>query len=183
MANTVSKALFTKTMTNKEHLFESIYRRFQPQLRRYFATCFNSDDAEDLCQQLFMKIWLYQVQNPDFVPKDWRAWLFRAAVNLKNDHIRLLKALPQTFELIENEDSPADPLLLPDGADAQIDSMMIRMALYNLKERDRDLILLKYMGFSSGEIGTMLNLSASAVRSRSVTAKERFAKALRKHSH
>lgn len=91
-------------MTNREQLFEAIYLSFQPSLYRYFATCFNADTAEDLCQQLFLKLWLYQVQNPDFTPKNWRAWLFRAAVNLKNDQIRLLKALPQTFELIENED-------------------------------------------------------------------------------
>lgn len=169
-------------MKIKEQVFESIYLSFQPRLYQYFATCFGSDDAEDLCQQLFMKIWLYQLQHPNFVPKNWQAWLFRAAVNLKNDHIRFLKLLPQTFELIENEDSPVDPFLLPDGCDAQIDQLAVRAALYDLKDRDRDLILLKYMGFSSGEIGTMLNLSASAVRSRSVTARERFAKALKKHS-
>lgn len=168
--------------TNKEQLFEQAYRSFQPSLNRYFSTCFNCDTAEDLCQQLFLKLWLYQVQNPDFEPKNWRAWLFRAAVNLKNDHIRLLKALPQTFELIENKDSPADPFLLPDGTDAQVDQLSVRQSLYALKDRDRDLILLKYMGFSSGEIGKMLDLSASAVRSRSVTARERFAKQLQKHS-
>ena len=165
-------------MTNNEQLFEAIYLSFQPSLHRYFATCFNDNDAEDLCQKLFMKLWLYQVQNPHFVPNNWRAWLFRAAVNLKNDHIRLLKSLPQTFELIENEDSPADPFLLPDGSDSQIDQLCVRQALYALKERDRDLILLKYMGFSSGEIGKMLDLSASSVRSRSATARERFAKQL-----
>lgn len=169
-------------MTNKEQLFETIYLGFQPSLYRYFAACFDADTAEDLCQKLFLKLWLYQLQNPDFVPHSWRAWLFRVAVNLKNDQIRLLKALPQTFELIENEDSPADPFLLPDGSSTQVDQLSVRQALYALKERDRDLILLKYMGFSSGEIGTMLNLSASAVRSRSVTARERFAKQLKKHS-
>ena len=169
-------------MTNKEQLFEAIYLSFQPQLYRYFTACFNGDDAEDLCQKLFMKLWLYQLQNPDFVPNNWRAWLFRAAVNLKNDHIRFLKTLPQTFELIENEDSPADPFLLPDGYEAHVDQLAVRQALFALQERDRDLILLKYMGFSSGEIGGMLNLSASAVRSRSVNAKERFAKQLKKFS-
>ena len=169
-------------MKIKEQAFEAIYLSFQPQLYRYFAACFNSDDAEDLCQQLFMKLWLYQLQNPNFVPNNWRAWLFRAAVNLKNDHIRLLKCLPQTFELIENEDSPADPFLLPDGCEAHVEQLAVRQALFALKDRDRDLILLKYMGFSSREIGTMLNLSASAVRSRSVTAKEHFAKQLRKYS-
>ncbi len=168
-------------MKINEQTFESIYLSFQPSLYRYFATCFNGDDAEDLCQQLFLKLWLYQVKNPNFVPKNWRAWLFRAAVNLKNDHIRLLKALPQTFELIENEDSPTDPSLLPDGTDTHVDQLCVRQALFALKERDRDLILLKYMGFSSGEIGTMLNLSASAVRSRSITARERFAKQLKKY--
>ena len=167
---------------NKKIIFEQVYRSFQPSLKRYFATCFGLDTAEDLCQQLFLKLWLYQVQNPDFEPKNWQAWLFRAAVNLKNDQIRLLKALPQTFELIENEDSPADPFLLPDGSNTQVDQLSVRQALYALKERDRDLILLKYMGFSSGEIGTMLNLSASAVRSRSVTAREHFAKQLKKYS-
>ncbi len=166
-------------MTKQQTVFEGIYRGFQPSLHRYFRSCFDWDTADDLCQQLFLKLWLYQVQNPDFVPKNWRAWLFRAAVNLKNDHIRLLKALPQTFELIENEDSLADPLLLPDGVDAHVDQLAVRQALFALKERDRDLILLKYIGFSSGEIGKMLDLSASAVRSRSVTARERFAKELK----
>lgn len=163
-------------------IFEQVYQSFQPSLFRYFRTCFDPDTAEDLCQQLFLKLWLYQIQHPDFTPNNWQAWLFRAAVNLKNDHIRFRKALPQTFELVENEDSPADPYLLPDGSNQQIDQMSVRQALYALKERDRDLILLKYMGFSSAEIGKMLDLSASAVRSRSVTAKERFAKELRRVS-
>lgn len=167
-----------RTMRTKEQLFEEIYLSFRPSLLRYFSTCFDMNSAEDLCQQLFLKLWLYQVQNPDFTPKNWKAWLFRAAVNLKNDHIRLLKSLPQTFELIENEDSPADPLLLPDGCDTQLDHLSVCQALYNLKESDRDLILLKYMGFSSGEIGKMLGISASTIRSRTVTAKERFKKQL-----
>lgn len=170
-------------MTNsKKIIFEQVYRGFQPSLKRYFSACFGLDTAEDLTQHLFLKLWLYQVQNPDFEPKNWQAWLFRAAVNLKNDHIRFLKALPQTFELMENEDSPVDPFLLPDGSQAQIDQLSVRQALFNLKERDRDLILLKYMGFSSGEIGKMLDISSSAVRSRSATARERFAKELKKVS-
>ncbi len=168
-------------MNNQQAIFEGVYLGFQPSLHRYFRTCFNWDTADDLCQQLFLKLWLYQVQNPDFQPKNWQAWLFRAAVNLKNDHIRLMKALPQTFELIENEDS-TDPLLLPDAVDAQVDQLAVQQALYALKDKDRDLILLKYMGFSSAEIGKMLDLSASTVRSRSVTAKERFAKELKKYS-
>lgn len=166
--------------TNNHAAFEAVYLAFAPSLQRYFAACFGPSVAEDLTQQLFLKVWTYHLSHPDFEPTDWRAWLFRAAVNLKNDHIRWIKSLPQPFSLEEEQDAPADPFLLPDSADQQIDQISVRAALYRMKEKERDLILLKYMGFTSGEMGKILGISASAARSRCATARDHFAEELKK---
>ena len=55
----------------------------------------------------------------------------------------------------------------------------VRASLFRMDTREKDLILLKYMGFHSGEIGELLRLSASAVRSRSARARDHFEKFLR----
>ena len=86
--------------------FETIYLSHRPRLLKYFSLCFDPETAEDLCQQLFLKQWIYMLRRPGFEPENWQAWLFRAAVNLKNNHIRMVRLLPVPFGLKENQDSP-----------------------------------------------------------------------------
>ncbi len=131
--------------------------------------------AEDLTQQLFLKQWTYQIAHPHFIPQNWRAWLFKGAINLKNDTIRWMRYLPSFYNL---EDSSFSSSICIDDTKEHLQKLTVRKALFQLKERERDLLLLKYMGFDSEEIGKMLHISASAVRSRTATAKKHFEKLL-----
>lgn len=157
--------------------FEEIYRSFSPSLQAYFSACFGPSLAEDLTQQLFLKLWSYLLGRPGFTPKDWKAWLFRSAVNLKNDYLRWAMLLPAPFALEEDEGGAAGPCA-PDMESACLDRMAVRAALLSLRPKDRELLLLQYAGFSSGEIGSLLHLSASTVRSRLAAARERLQKLL-----
>jgi len=166
------------TIKERQIQFSGIYRGYWPSLYRYFHSCFGPNEAEDLCQQTFLSVWGYLMAHPDFEPRDWRAWLFRAAVNKKNDRIRFLKSLPQSFSLEEDLDSLPAQLVLPDLCGPQTERLAVKAALFDLKEQERNLLLLKGMGFSSGEMGKILDLSPSTVRSRLATARQRFAKKL-----
>ncbi len=59
-----------------------------------------------------------------------------------------------------------------------VDIISIKGALDMLPMEDKELLLLKNYGLSSGEIGKMLNIPASTVRSRLVTARKHFKQAL-----
>lgn len=166
------------TISAPQAQFSGIYRSFWPLLYRYFHSCFGPDEAEDLCQQTFLGVWAYLLDHPDFEPRDWRAWLFRAAVNKKNDRIRYIKSLPRSFSLEEERDSLPAELILPDFCGPQTDRLALKAALLDLKEQERNILLLKGMGFSSGEMGKILGLSASTVRSRLVSARQHFAQKL-----
>lgn len=159
--------------------FQEAYEKYAPDLRAYFSICFGDSMAEDLTQQLFLKLWVYLLGRPGFVPENWRAWLFRGAVNLKNDTIRWVRTLPQPFALDEDEDALPSPARISDDTDERLRRIAVRAALFRMDTRERDLILLKYMGFHSGEIGELLHLSASAVRSRFARARDHFEKFLR----
>ena len=88
--------------TNTAEYFEQLFQEFSPAVTSYFAMCFGRDVAEDLTQQTFLKLWAYQMAHPNFSgPKSWKAWVFRAAVNVKNDYFRWSRYLPQPFEFLE----------------------------------------------------------------------------------
>lgn len=160
--------------------FETAYEQYSPAIEKYFSVCFGLDTAEELTQQLFLKVWTYLLAHPSFVPNDWKPWLFRIAVNLKNDHIRFMKKLPQNFSLLEEADSYSDPGFTQEFTQNIVDGITVRTALLRLSEQDRDLILLRYMGFDSYEIGKLMQVSPSTVRSKMTAAKKRFQKELQK---
>ena len=54
------------------------------------------------------------------------------------------------------------------------EGILVQMAFERLSQEERELLAMKNMGFSSGEIGMLLGITASAVRSRIAAAKEHF---------
>lgn len=156
--------------------FDHLFQSYSAAVTGYFTMCFGADNGEDLTQQTFLKLWIYQLAHPGFCPKSWKAWVFRAAVNVKNDYYRWSKHLPQSFEFLEEADSPAIVL-----ENTNVDKLAVQAAFGQLKVRDREILALKNMGFSSQEMGSLLKISDSAARSRLAGAKSRFASLLQNH--
>lgn len=145
--------------------FDIIYNELFPDVFSYFNVCFGPQIAEDLSQEIFLKVW--ETVNSENKPSNWRAWTFRCAVNLKNDFFRR-KYSDQKNEVITAEAVHNDDL----------QSIQIGQAFQRLTLEDRELLYLKSGGFDSEMIGEFFGISASAVRTRLQKAKQRFQNAL-----
>lgn len=156
------------TPAEKNTAFESVYDALVSDVYAYFNICFGALVAEDLTQEIFLRVW--KAIDIGKIADNWRAWVFRCAVNLKNDYLRHAYADRGAQEkLMQNEGQQA--------AD-DMQRLSVRLAFDALDRDTRELLTLKNFGFTSEEIGTLLGISASAVRTRLQKAKQEFSKQL-----
>lgn len=156
-------------MSGKHDIFDSLYEQHFSKVYSYFSVCFGKESAEDLSQQVFLKLW-NQLLKPDFIqPDDWKAWIFSIAVNLKNDFLRQKYRRGESLPFDEMQDLPER-----ESEEGLLKSIAISRALTSLKLEEKELLLLKNSGFTSSEIGSLLGISDSTVRSRYSTAKKHF---------
>ncbi len=154
----------------KAEAFDTVYDALFSDVFAYFNVCFGPQEAEDLCQEAFLRVW--RAIDEEKPPDNWRAWVFRCAVNLKNDHLRrayqtrLFQPLDET---LPDADRPDDPARLA-----------VQQAFAALEKDERELLALKAFGFRSEELGAMLGVTASAARTRLQKAKAHFAEQLDK---
>lgn len=151
----------------KDAAFDRVYAALFRDVYAYFNVCFGAETAEDLAQEAFLRVW--KAIDSGKTPENWRAWVFRCAVNLKNDFLRQKYAGEKSQTAAEQIFSAQDAVAAHDGAQLSIQS-----ALANLPAADRELLTLKSFGFTSEEIGEFLKISASAVRTRLQKAKQSF---------
>jgi RNA polymerase sigma factor (sigma-70 family) len=159
-----------------DDLFRREFERRYASLYRYVARL--SDDpalAADIAQDAFVR--LYQRRS---MPDDAGAWLVTVANNLfrnqrqgRRRHARLLSALRGSLVL-------ADPPPLPDAAaEAAERRRCVRAALDALSTRDRQLLLLRYEGYSYRELAVALGLTEASVGTLLARAKDAFRRAFR----
>ena len=121
----------------------------------YFRKRINEDEAEDLAQITFMKLWAYL---PCVVNiKNEKSLIFSIAKNVYCDRMRQKKMQTiseneQFFEAADNKDFTKD--------------IETQIVINSLPRKDREMIELKKLGFSSREIGKIQGVSASAIRTR-----------------
>ena len=109
----------------------------QPIYRYTLSRVGNEEDAQDICSQTFLSAW----QNHDRYEErnQFSAWLFAIARNKIKDHFRQLKRNAKyhqklkydTLEMIASE-APND------------DMLALRQLVGQLREKDQDLIHLRY---------------------------------------
>ncbi len=156
----------------KDAAFDTVYAELFDDVYAYFNLCFGAQTAEDLAQEAFLRVW--KAIDSGNIPKNWRAWVFRCAVNLKNDFLRRKYAENSVQEKTVLE-SAAAPTQTDDP-----ERLALGLALAALPAGERELLTLKSFGFTSEEIGELLGISASAVRTRLQKAKQNFADNLQK---
>ena len=126
---------------------DNVYRFILKNLR-------NEEDARDVVQTSFEKMWLHR--NEVDASKS-KSYLFTVAYRQMIDHIRKVKRIQLKEEINENakvQNKPANNL-----------KKILDEALARLSETQRTLVLLKdYEGYSYDEIGQITNLSESQVK-------------------
>lgn len=130
----------------KEHA-DSVYRFILKNLR-------NSEDARDVVQGAFEKMW---VSRATVDGNRSKSFLFTVAYHQMIDHIRKTKVVMMREEAI-----PELPVYSSGDRDMK---KILDRALARLNETQRSLVLLKdYEGYSYEEIGEITGLSASQVK-------------------
>ena len=152
--------------------FAALYDRYaRPVFLDLLSRLRNRDDAEDVLQACFLAAWrsLPGLRRPErFVP-----WLFRIGRNRARDLFRRRAAAPSRI-------GAGEEFVAPESA-SDPESSEVRRLVASLKPRTRSVVLLRAVaGWSAGEVGDALGMSASSVRRHYARALEHLRDALTK---
>lgn len=138
-------------------LFNELYENYYKKVLSYFKKEFDADEAENLTQQTFLQLWSW-IPNMQLV-KNKKAYIFRIAKNVRCDRYRQKALMLNTVSL-------ADDFEIRDNS-VFTDDIDFRLSFNTgLTYQDKQLLVMKEQGLSSREIGKILGISSSAVRSR-----------------
>jgi RNA polymerase sigma-70 factor (ECF subfamily) len=178
------KGWVVKAREGDSAAFEAIYNRYE---RRLYAFIYrlmgNPEDAYDLTQDTFVKA--YQALPRTAPDLNLSAWLHRIASNACMDVLRrrkLIRWLPwETFDTNPAMEPAASDD--PEGEFGQAEtSEEVQVILNKLSHKHRTALILKeFQGLSGDEIGEVMGLTRSAVKSLLFRAREEFRQVYLKH--
>jgi RNA polymerase sigma-70 factor, ECF subfamily len=183
-----SEDLMLHTVAGDKRSFSCLIDRHKEQIFRLIYRFVESkDDANDLAQEVFLRIWRFSKQYQRTAK--FSTWLYTVTANVcKTEvksswrrNIRLMGSLWSS----DNDDDPKSPepaalILSPEDEALRAEQhSLIRSAIRSLPHKQRlALVLSRYEGLSYQEIATVLDCSVPAVESLLVRAKETLRKKL-----
>ena len=174
----VETALSTGIQTGDERSFEAIYQQHRPRIYGVLVRLLrDQDEAEDVTQQVFLK--LYHAQ-PHQLPADDHkliGWLYRVALNEGYNSLRSKKRRSGWYEKLNrlwvgNRSAP-DSAQVIERQDTQ---QQVREILAQMKPREANLLLLRHAGLSYKELAGALDVPDSSIGSMLTQARRKFAK-------
>jgi len=163
------RALIERAQRGDEQAFSALYTLwYTPIFRFVLARVGERSDAEDLTQDIFLKL-CQVVPTLQLRAESPLSYLYTIARNRVTDHYRKKKSLSlEALEIEEVEDKTMDPLK---DSIRQNDLSNIAEALTGLSQEYQDIITLRVLeGLSSREVGLILGKSEEAVRQMQVRA-------------
>ncbi|MCI0393801.1 MAG: sigma-70 family RNA polymerase sigma factor [Chloroflexi bacterium] len=153
-----------------EH-WASVYRI----LRRLVG---DPEEAEDLALEAFLRLYRHNQKRPEI--QNSGGWLYQVATRLGLNSIRDWKRREQ-YELTAGRYALEEPAQLsPAEILAQEEErQQVRLALARMNERQSQLLILRYSGFSYKEIASALNLAPASIGPLLVRAEREFEKQYR----
>ena len=150
--------------------FERLTKKYIDHIFRFCLSCCNHrEDAEDLTQNVFMKLWTTdQVFETD---ENVKRWLIRVAVNENRD----LRRSPWKKRHISLEDLNTEPAVQTREHEEIMD------AVWNLPVKYRQVIYLYYFeGYKADEIAQLLGRSETAVQTQLMRGRNKLREQLEK---
>lgn len=152
-------------------LFDELWIKYNRKIYSYFRRQFDEHTAEDLCQQTYLKAWSHISAYSEISIKQNKSWLFAVARNVKNDYLRYIQLHSMNFKY---ENLYETDVTVENNVD---ESLAIQKAFAQLDKEEKQLLsMAEYL--TSKEIGSVLGISASAVRNRIQNAKGHLKKLL-----
>jgi RNA polymerase sigma-70 factor (ECF subfamily) len=168
--------------------FQNIHDEFRPRILRYLRRLVGESDAEDLAQEVFVKV---AGALPGFRAESSLAtWVYKIATNSALDHLRRPSSRTAALQMdISAADDPVsgaedvesgDKMLLTDSLLIRKDmNDCIRGIVDNLPELYRTVLVLSDLeGLTNAEIAGVLGITLDAVKIRRHRARTRLRKEL-----
>jgi RNA polymerase sigma factor (sigma-70 family) len=150
-----------------DQTFDELYL---PLVRYCHGLTGERDVAEDIAQEALVRLYTHRVEGP---PPGVKAWLFRTATHLIRDLHRVDQNRRRLLQ--ENPVQPAESETPDQSLEREETRARARKALDTLQERDREILLLRYSGFSYKEIAEAVGVAATSVGTLLARAEGRFA--------
>lgn len=168
--NELEKIIVASSEGSEEAFSELISFYLKPIFNFIYRICGNAKDAEDITQDVFIKLWKnLKKYKPE---KNFKAWLFSIARNTAIDWLRKRKNI--NFSEFENEEgenylfnSVMDAAPWPDELVAKAEnSRIIEEAVGKLPVIYKEVIILRYKNqFTFEEIGEITKRSLNTAKS------------------
>jgi len=182
--NSEEAALVRRVQAGDELAFREMVERYQSKVFSIiFGILRNHNDAEDIAQQVFSKIY-FSIRNFDF-RSSLLTWIYKITVNECYDYLRKKRVRKLVYEsdftsdeslLMENSEPAMDQAPAVDTQLAQQD--LIAKLLSKISEEDRMLILLKEVeGHSVEELSQMTGMNENTIKVKLFRARQKLAKA------
>ncbi|MGH9534820.1 MAG: RNA polymerase sigma factor [Terriglobales bacterium] len=182
-------ALMRRCQADEPGAFEELVRRFAPRVQSAIRGILrNSNDAEDIAQQVFTKVYFSRARF------DFRSavatWIYKIAVNECYDHLRKMRVRRAVLLADLSEEEAArvanlDPAALPTmpfgacapvGVARQVETREIAAKLLAaLPPEDRILLVMKEIeGHSIQELAKVLGLNENTVKVKLFRARQKL---------
>ncbi|MFC1765302.1 RNA polymerase sigma factor [Planctomycetota bacterium] len=176
-----------------EGAFDKLYCRFEkPILSFIYRIVSNTTEAEDLCQETFLKV--VQAKRRYKANGIFKTWLFRIALNLCRDKLRRTKVHSKASLNAAKFSQSCDTADIPEAtiSDASSDpvrhseidemSRLVQQAFAKLTEEQRTVVILReYHSLQFAEVAEIMNSPVSTVKSLNYRGHEKLLKLLSKH--
>jgi RNA polymerase sigma-70 factor (ECF subfamily) len=151
----VDRRLIARAARGDAHAFAEIYASSAPGVRRYVRTIiWNSWDAEDVTQEVFVKIFT-SLRQYDPERATFSAWTLRVARNAAIDHMRRARRRATCEEI--DQGTPLDEA-------GRHCAESLREALAELSESQRQVLVLRALaGFTPCEVASHAKASRGSV--------------------
>ena len=152
-----------------ERLYQTTY---QAVVRFLYRKVWDTDRAEDLAQEVFLRAMAHQPDKP-------RASVFAVAANLARDEARSAVRRKRHLTLLSSDPAarPSAPAAPDDRVEHDERLERVHEALEVLTARDREILLLWDAGLSYPEIATQTGLAVGAVGTTLARARKRLVEA------
>lgn len=150
--------------------FDQTFDELYPPLVRYcHRLTGDRDAAEDTAQEALVRLYTHGVEGPT---PALRVWLFKTATHLVRDRYRVEENRRRLLQ--ENPVTPSAMEGPERTLERKVDRATARKALEQLPERDREMLLMRYEGFSYKEIADVVNVAATSIGTLLARAERRF---------
>ncbi len=155
--------------------FRDVFDQLKPKLLRYCTyRCGDPDAAEDIVQEAMVRLWRRDAGEP---PADPAAWLFTTARHLILDGEKV--AGNRQRLLASNPVHDAGPEQADRALEREQERQRVREVLGRMPDRSREILLLRYSGFSYREIAAQVGIASGSVGTLLARAERRFLELLK----